>query len=118
MKFPQELNGYVFKTKASPLDGGHWLWSGMERDGLCHATLPKTHHMKMTATSQSIPSRSSPGTRAMPSIAGHQDGGEKYATDGPKSLSARNNITIGTWNGRSLRAGGKVEELIYEMKRY
>ena len=23
MKFPQELNGYVFKTKASHLDGGH-----------------------------------------------------------------------------------------------
>ena len=48
MKFPQELNGYMLKTKASHLDGGHHLWSGMERDGLRHATLPKTHHMKMT----------------------------------------------------------------------
>ena len=47
MKFPQELNGYVFKTKASHLDGGHRLWSGMERDGPRHATLHKTHHMKM-----------------------------------------------------------------------
>ena len=52
------------------------------------------------------------------SVAGHQDGSEKYATDGPKSLRARNNITIGTWNVRSLRAAGKVEELTHEMKRY
>ena len=51
MKFPQEINGYVFKTKASHLDGGHRLWSGMERDGLRHATLPETHHMKTTFTS-------------------------------------------------------------------
>ena len=28
MKFPQELNGYVFMTKASHLDGGHRLWEG------------------------------------------------------------------------------------------
>ena len=32
---------YMFKTKASHLDGGHRLWSGMERDGLRRATLPK-----------------------------------------------------------------------------
>ena len=118
MKFPQELNGYVFKTKANHLDGGLRLWSGMERDGLRHATLPKTHHMKMTTTTQSIPARSSPGTRTAPSVAGHQDGGEKYTTDGPKLLRARNNITIGTWNIESLRAAGKVEELTDEMKRY
>ena len=86
MKFPQELNGYVFKTKASHPDGGHQLWSGMEKDGLRHATLPKTHHTKMTTTTQSIPTRSSPGSRTAPSVTGHQDGGEKYATDGPKSL--------------------------------
>ena len=90
----------------------------MERDGLRHVTLPKTHHMKMTTTTQSIPARSSPGTRTAPSVAGHQDGGEKYATDGPKSPRARNNITIGTWNVRSLRAAGKAEKLTHEMKRY
>ena len=90
MKFPRELIGFVFKTKASHLDGGHRLWSGMERDGLPHATLPKTHHMKMTTTTQLIPARSSPGTRTAHSAAGHQDEDEKYATDGPKSLRARN----------------------------
>ena len=118
MKFPRELNGYVFKTKASHLDGGHRLWSGMERDGLRHTTLPKTLHMKMATTTQSIPARSSPGTRTAPSVADHQGGGEKYATDGPTLLRARNNITVGTWIVRSLRAEGKVEELTHEMKRY
>ena len=108
----------MFKTKASHLDGGHRLWSGKERDGLRLATLPETHHMKMTTTTQSIPGRSSLGTRTAPAVAGHQDGGEKYATDGPKSLSARNNITIGTWNVRSLRAARKAEEVTHEMKRY
>ena len=118
MKFPQQLNGYVFKTKASHLDGGHRLWSGIERDGLRHATLPKTHYMKMTTTTQPIPARSSPGTRTAPSIVGHLDGGENYATDGSKPLRVINSITIGAWSVRSLRAAGNVEELEHEMKRY
>ena len=118
MKFPQELSGYVFKTKTSHLDGGHRLWSGMERDGLCLVTLPKTQYMKVTTTSQSIPARSSPGTRTTPSVGGHQDGGEKYVTDGLKSQRDRNDITIGTWNVKSLRAAGNVEELTHEIKRY
>ena len=71
-------------------------------------------HMNRTTITQSIQARSSPGTRTASSVAGHQDGGEKYATDGPKSLRARNNITIGTWNVRSLRAAGKVEELTHD----
>ena len=118
LKFPQKLNGYMFKTKASHLDGEHRLWCGMRRDRPCHTTLPKTHHMKMTTTFQSIPARSSAGTRTAPSVAGRQDGVEKYATDGPKSLRARNKITIGTWNVEPLTAAGKVEKLPHEMKRY
>ena len=74
MKFLQELNIYVFKTKASHLDGGHRLWSGMERDGLLHVTLAKTHHMKMATITQSILAQSSPGTTTAPSAAGPQDG--------------------------------------------
>ena len=34
------------QDQASHLDGGHRLWSGMERDGLRHATLPKPRYMK------------------------------------------------------------------------
>ena len=110
MKFPQELNSHVFKTKASHLDGGHPLCSGMERDGLRHATLPKTHHMKMTTTTQAIPARLSP-------IAGHQYRGEKYATDGQNGYVPETIITVGAWNVRSLRAAVKVEELTHKMKR-
>ena len=36
----------VPETRANHLARGFWLWSGMERDGLRHATLPKTHYMK------------------------------------------------------------------------
>ena len=54
MKFPQGLNGYVFKTKASHLDGGHQLWSGMERDGLYHNTrneeIPMKHPWTLWST--------------------------------------------------------------------
>ena len=42
----------------------------------------------------------------------------KLCACGLKSLSARNNITIGTWYVRSLRAAGKVEELTHKMKKY
>ena len=118
MKSLKELNGYEFKTKASHLDGGHRLWSGMERDGLRHITLPKTRYMEMTTTTQSKPARSSPGTRIAPSVAGHEDCGEEYTTNEPKSLRARNIITTGTWNVKSLRAARKVEELTHETKRY
>ena len=59
INFPQELSGYLFKTKANHLDG-HRLWSGVERDGLRYATLPKTHYMEMATTTQSILARSLP----------------------------------------------------------
>ena len=64
MKFPQEPN--VFKTKASHLDGGHPLWSGMESNGLRHATLPKTRHMKMTGCMLSCRSEAYGGQRLFP----------------------------------------------------
>ncbi|XP_005091763.2 craniofacial development protein 2-like [Aplysia californica] len=65
-----------------------------------------------------IPERSSPGSpRTAPSAVVHQNGGEKCATDAQK-IRARNNISIGTWNVRTLRTAGKLEELTYEMDRY
>ena len=73
----------------------------------------------MTTNYNSIPDRSSPGSpRAAPPVA-HQDRGEKCATDdrGKRPIRARNSTTIGTWNVRTLRAMGKVEELAHEMTR-
>ena len=67
----------------------------------------------MTTKLDSIPARSSPGlSRTAPSVE-HQGKGEKYATDTPKNrISARNNITMGTWNVRTLRKAGKLEEFL------
>ncbi|XP_035828272.1 craniofacial development protein 2-like [Aplysia californica] len=72
----------------------------------------------MTNSSDTIPDRSSPGSsRNAPSVVVHQKGGEKYATNAQK-ICARNNISIGTWNVRTLRTAGKLEELTNEMNRY
>ena len=56
-------------------------------------------------------------TRTAPS-AGHQDGGVKCATGAPSKIRGRDNITIGTWNTRTLTAAGKLQELTREMDRY
>ena len=46
----------------------------------------------------------------------HQYGGVKYATDASSKIRGRDNITIGTWNTRTLRALGKLQELTHEMR--
>ena len=71
----------------------------------------------MTATNDriSIPDRSRPGTTTA-FLVGLQGGNDKCAT-GAK-LRGREDISIATWNVRTLRAAGKVEELLHEMARY
>ena len=74
----------------------------------------------MTTHNHTIPDRSSPGsTRTAPSAV-HQDGtgGVKCATGASSKIQGRDNITIGTWNTRTLRAAGKLQELTHEMGRY
>ena len=49
------------------------------------------------------------------------DGGVKCvigATGASSKIRGRDNITIGTWNTRTLRAAGKLQELTHEMDRY
>ena len=73
--------------------------------------------MKKTTTDYTIPDRSSPrSTRTAPFIA-HQGEGVKCVTD-DKKLRTRSNISIRTWNVRTLRTPGKLEELTHEMRRY
>ena len=65
----------------------------------------------MTTHNHIIPDQSPPGaTRTAPS-AGHQDGGVKCATGASSKIQGRDNITISTWNTRTLRAAGKLQEL-------
>ena len=47
---------------------------------------------------------------------GHQGGNDKCATG--SKLRGREDIAIATWNVRTIRAAGKVEELLREMGRY
>ena len=49
-------------------------------------------------------------TKTVPSAI-HQDRGVKYAAGASSKIPGRDNITIGTWNTRTLRAAGKLQEL-------
>ena len=50
----------------------------------------------------------------------HRDVGDKYATGVPKikKIRGRENIAVGTWNVRTLRPAGKLEQLTNAMSRY
>ena len=49
-----------------------------------------------------------------------RDLGDKYATGVPKikKIRGRENISVGTWNVRTLRPAGKLEQLTHAMGRY
>ena len=50
----------------------------------------------------------------------HRDVGDKYATGVPKIKKIRDmeNISVGTWNVRTLRLAGKLKQLTHAMRRY
>ena len=74
-----------------------------------------TKAIKATNDRISIPDRSRPGTTTAFPVR-HQGGNDKCAT-GAK-LRGREDITIATWNVRTLRTAGKEEELLHKMDRY
>ena len=78
------------------------------------------HHMKMATTTQSISARLLVVARKKERIFHWRPSGRRWKVCDwcQKSLCATNNITIGYWNVRSLRAAGKVEKLAHEMKKY
>ena len=71
----------------------------------------------MKTSNHTTPDRSPPGSTTAPSAV-HQDGGVKHATGASSKIRGRDNITIGTWNTRTLRAAGKLQKLTHEMDRY
>ena len=76
-----------------------------------------TQHV-MKTSNHTIPDRPPPGsTRTAPSAV-HQDGDVRYATGASSKIRGRENITIGTWNTRTLRVAGKLQKLAHEMDRY
>ena len=72
----------------------------------------------MTTSNHTIPGQSPPvSTRTTPSTV-HRDGGVKYATGASSKIRGRDNIITGTWNTKTLRAAGKLQELAHKMNRY
>ena len=76
-----------------------------------------TQHI-MKTSNQTILDRSPPGSTRTATNTVHPDGGVKYATGASSKIRGRDNITIGTWNTRTLRAVGKLQELTHKMDRY
>ena len=64
-----------------------------------------------------IPDQSPPRLTGTMPFTIHQDGGVRHATGVSSKIDGRYN-TIGTWNTRTLRAAGKLEEVTHEMDRY
>ena len=79
--------------------------------------MPVTDHMMITHK-HTIQDRSPRGSTSTAPSAVHQDGGVKYATGALSKIRGRDNINMGTWNTRTLRAAGKLQELTHEMDRY
>ena len=72
----------------------------------------------MKTKNHTLPDRSPPGAIRTEPSAVHQDGGVKYATCASSKIRVRDNIAIDTWNTRTLRAAGKLQEPTHEMDRY
>ena len=69
-------------------------------------------------SNHTIPDRWPPGLSMTAPSAVHQDGDVNHATGASSKIRGRDNITIETWNTRTLTAAGKLQELTHEMDRY
>ena len=97
------------KTRARWAEGFHQLNGhvfDLERDGLRHVVLAQDSPCDDNTQPFHTGSVAARSTRTAPSAA-HQDGGVKCATGASSRIRGRD-ITIGTWNTRTLRAAGKT----------
>ena len=94
--------------------------NSLETDGLRQAELCPRNTMMMKPSNTLIPDRSRPGITMTALTVRHLDVGEKYATGVPKikKIRGRENISVGTWNVKTLRPAGKLEQLTHAMRRY
>ena len=79
--------------------------------------MPMIYHM-MKTSKYTIPDWSPPRSTRTMTFTVHLDRGVKYATGASSKIHGRDNITIGTWNTRTLRAAGKLQEHTHEMGRF
>ena len=94
--------------------------NSLKRDGLRQAELCPRHTLMMNTKNNLIPDRSQHGITMTAPTVRHRDVGDKYATGVPKikKIRGRENIAVGTWNVRTLRPAGKLEQLTHAMSRY
>ena len=83
---------------------------------LTRSPLPSLHVNHKTFCLRSLELKEAPYCRLR--AVRDQNGGFKYATGASSKIRRRDNITIGTWNTRTLRAAGKLQELTHEMDRH
>ena len=91
--------------------------NSLERDGLPQDELcPRNTMMMNTNNTISVTARDNNDH----AFCRHWDVGDKYATGVPKikKIRGRENISVGTWNVRTLKPAGKLEQLTRAMGRY
>ena len=94
--------------------------NNLDRDGIRQAELCPRNTIMMNTNNTFLPDRSQPGITMTALPVRHRDIGDKYATGVPKikKIRGRENIYDGTWNVRTLRPAGKLEQLTHAMSRY
>ena len=75
-----------------------------------------TQMMNSQNKNKLMPARTSPGNTRSASSIQHQGNDDKSTTG--EIMKIRHETYIGSWNVRTLRADGKLEELTHEMERY
>ena len=94
--------------------------NSLEIDGLRQAELCPRNNMMMNTNYTIIPDRWQPRITMTAPTVRHRGVGDKYASGGQniKKIRGRENISVGTWNVRTLRQIGKLEQLTHAMSRY
>ena len=89
--------------------------NSLERDGLRQAELCPRNTMMMNTNNTFILDWSQPGITMTAPTVRDRDVGDKCATGVPKikKIRGRENIAFGTWNVRTLRPAGKLEQLTH-----
>ena len=93
--------------------------NSLERDRLRQAELCPRNIMMMNTNNTLIPDRSQPGITMTAPTVRYRDVGDKYATGVTEIKNrGRENISVGTWNVKTLRPAGKFEQLTHAMSSY
>ena len=79
-------------------------------------TAQDTQMMNSQNKNKLMRARTSPGNTRSASYIQHQGSDDKFTTG--ERIKIRHETYIGSWNIRTLRADGKLEELTHEMERY